>query len=164
VTTPTHPRNEVAVFRPRPQSLIKPTLIAAAATAITVLLSVWRESPAQATPLKVLTILSGGFIAFFGIFWGARLWAARYQTVSILPSGLKGSSAPGYEGFCRWDNITDAQVIRTDGDSYIRVTGRYFAQVHIPLILLENQAFVDLIDRYVPEGSPLSLALRSAGA
>ena len=156
MTTPTHPKNEVAVFRPRPQSLIKPTLIAAAATAITVLLSVWRESPAQATPLKVLTILFGGFIAFFAIFWGASFWAARYQTVSILPSGLKG-----YEGFCRWDNITDAQVIR---DSYICVTGRNFAQVHIPLILLENQAFVDLIDRYVPEGNPLSLALRSAGA
>ena len=159
MTAPTQPKNDVAVFRPRPQSLVKPTLIAAAATAITILLSVWRESPAQATPLKVLTILSGGFIAFFAIFWGASLWAARYQTVSILPSGLKG-----YEGFCRWDNITDAQVIRTDGDSYISVTGRYFAQVRIPLILLENQAFVDLIDRYVPEGSPLSLALRSAGA
>ena len=161
MTTPTHPTNEVAVFRPLPRSHVKPTLIAAAGTAITILLSLWRESPAQATPLRVLGTLAGGFIVFAAIFWGARFWAARHQAVWILPSGLKSNLA-GSEGFCRWDNIIDAKVIHRDG--YISVTGRYFAHVQIPLILLENRAFVDLIDRYVPEGSPLSLALRSAGA
>ena len=161
MTTPTHLKNEVAVFRPRPRSHVKPTLIAAAGTAITILLSVLRDSPGQATPLRVLATLAGGFIVFVAIFWGASFWAARYQTVWILPSGLK-SNVAGHEGFCRWDNITDAKVI--DADGYISVTGRYFARVQIPLILLENRAFVNLIDRYVPEGSPLSLALRRAGA
>ena len=156
---------QVAVFRPKSRSLLKPTLLTAAVISAVLIGKIWRSSPAPESWTRVVVVLGGGFVAFFGLIGGALFLRARRQAITILPSGMQGPTARGQQAFCGWDNITDAQVVHGDALEYLSVSGRYLPEpIRLPLALLDDRDFVALIDRHVPEGSPLSLALRSAGA
>jgi len=161
------PGNQVVVFRPKPRALLLPAVLAGTVTTAGLVRALLHDWPAG-TPLpwlRLTVVAISALVAFSGLFWGFRWLIERRHTVSVMPRGLQAPNAAGHQAFCGWDTITDAHVVQEAGDSYIRVTGRYLPQpLHIPLGLLDDPRLAVLIDQHAGEGSPLTEALRSAGA
>jgi len=131
--------------------------ITAAGAAVILVGSLWYSGP-PASWQAAVGVVPLSFFAMLGIIWGARLVRARHEAVTIFTSGLQGPSGGGNQMFCAWKNISEARFVR-DGD-YVLVSRR----IRLPRELLDDPSFVRAIDERVPEGSPLSLALRDAGA
>jgi hypothetical protein len=154
----------VVVFQPKPRYTLKPAVLAAVMTTAAIVAGLWRSSPHSSWQGRV-TVLLATFASFVVWYWGTRLLFARRHRVTVLPSGLKGPTTEGHQAFCGWENITEAQVIRGGPLEYVLVKGRYLAfPLRLPLEFLDDHEFVAAIDRHIEEGTPLSLALRSAGA
>jgi hypothetical protein len=148
---------QIAIFRPRRSSMFKTAAISAAGAAVILVGSLWYSGP-PASWQAAVGVVPLSALAMFGIIWGARLLRARHETVTIFTSGLQGPSGGGNQAFCAWKNISEARFVR-DGD-YVLVS----RSITLPRELLDDPSFVRAIDERVPEGSPLSLALRDAGA
>ena len=150
---------QIAIFRPRRSSMFKTAAIAAAGAALILVGSLWYSGP-PASWQAAVGVVPLSALAMFGIIWGARLVRARHETVTIFTSGLQGPTGGGNQVFCAWKNISDARFVRDMGGEYVLVSGG----LRLSRELLDDPALVRAIDERVPEGSPLSLALRDAGA
>src|SRR5258705_9227897 len=91
---------QVAVFRPKSRSLLKPTLFTAAIISAVLIGKIWRSSPAHQSWTRVVVVLGGGFVAFFALIGGALFLRVRRQAVTILPRGWQGPTARGQQAFC----------------------------------------------------------------
>src|SRR5258705_2532747 len=102
---------QVAVFRPKSRSLLKPTLFTAAIISAVLIGKIWRSSPAHQSWTRVVVVLGGGFVAFFALIGGALFLRARRQAVTILPRGVQGPTPKGQQAVSGWGNITHAQGV-----------------------------------------------------
>ena len=147
----------ITIFRPRRRSMFKTAAIAAAGPALILVGSLWHSGP-PAGWLAAVGVAPLSLLWMIGIILGARLVRARGETVTIFASGLQGPAGGGVQVFCAWKNIFEARFVR-DGDYVLVNRG-----LRLSRELLDDPALVRAIDEQVPEGSPLSLALRDAGA
>jgi hypothetical protein len=143
--------------------MFRTAAITAAGAAVILVGSLWYSGP-PASWQAAVGVVPLSFFAMLGIIWGARLVRARHEAVTIFTSGLQGPDGLGNQAFCAWVNISDARVVRDVNNEHVLVSGRKGPILRLPMELLDDPSFVRAIDERVPEGSPLSLALRDAGA
>jgi hypothetical protein len=158
--------NAVQVFRPKARSQIKPALVAGVGTTswmIGNLLALPQEAGVPWIRMAVVTVAGLGLFSL--LFLGARAFLTSRQSVSIMPSGLRGPDAAGHQAFCGWDNIADVQVVEGAQDRYLLIKGRYLATpLKVPLAVFEQSGATELVERYAGDKHCLNDALRRAGA
>jgi len=156
--------SHIVVFQAKPRYLLKSAIVPAVMVTAALTAGLWRSST-HTSWQKALAVLASVFASCLVVYWGTHVLLARRHRVTVLPSGLQAPTTAGHQAFCAWENITEANVIRGAQAEFLLLKGRYLAiPLRLPLELLEDADFVASIDRHVPEGTPLSLALRSAGA